>query len=184
MPTVSTAHVNRATRSNRHLPSRTRERLFFRAHTCAYALWPRIPRRSNSSVFCKMRSRMRTIHLRGRERNLSNFFFFSKAKKSFFLEKGILQVVFVDVRRSRLASFETMFQLVELYFCGISIRKRVAASLRESVLTCVQRIIISRNVRLSRYKLQQTLNSCLRFMLNVKTHDIIPVDSSISYKDL
>lgn len=74
--------------------------------------------------------------------------------------------------------------LVELYFSGISIRKRVAASLRELVSTCVQRIIISRNVRLSRYKLQQTLNSCLRFMLNVKTHDIIPVDSSISYKDL
>lgn len=120
----------------------------------------------------------------GEEREICLIFFFSKAKKSFFLEKGILQVVFVDVRRSRLASFETMFQLVELYFCGISIRKRVAASLRESVSTCVQRIIISRNVRLSRYKLQQTLNSCLRFMLNVKTHDIIPVDSSISYKDL
>lgn len=104
----------------------------------------------------------------------------------FSFEKELSKWFFVDVRGKKHRCSQTS-RLVELYFSGISIRKRVAAaaaSLRELVSTCVQRIIISRNVRPSRYKLQQTLNSCLRFMLNVKTHDIIPVDSSISYKDL
>lgn len=54
---------------------------------------------------------------------------------------------------------------------GLSIRKRVASSLvRVGINCCATHNNIKKRTTVA---LQQTLDSCLRFMLNAKTHDII-----------